>query len=112
MANSRPSCSSASNSSTLWAEELRKTIQDEISRALHVNKNNHNNTRPKSSSSGSSSTDKTNNDTMTFEEFYMKRERARQDDFNPKSKKKAKFQKDIKKSGVKEVEIKVGLAYS
>ena len=42
----------------------------------------------------------------------MKRERSRQDDFNPKSPKKAKFEKDIKKSEVKEVEIKVGLAYS
>lgn len=76
---------------------MRKTIEDEISRALNKNDDN---------SGPNSSTQKTNidNNTMTFEEFYMKRERARQDDFQIPNPKKAKFQKDVKKSEVKEVE--------
>ena len=97
----RAKYSKMANTESALKNEIRKTLQEEISRAL-------------ANSSQKAFSPSPKNDTLTFEQFYLKRERDRQGDFVPKSKKKTRFPKDQKKIARqedKEVEIKVSLAF-
>ena len=88
-----------------WQEELRKAIQEEISRAFRDVGSPQMSCTPSTSNSSSTAANSSRPATLTFEEFYQKRERERQSDFNPKSKKKAR-----REEKTKEVEVKVSLA--
>ncbi|XP_032233480.2 uncharacterized protein LOC116615708 isoform X2 [Nematostella vectensis] len=97
----------ASNTSNI-TEEVRKTAQQEISRVFSC--------LPGPSglnfgSAGSSASSNKSNDTLTFEEFYAKREESRRGDFKPARKRLRPDKKSTTKATPKDVEVKVALAY-
>ncbi|KAK3750313.1 hypothetical protein QZH41_001773 [Actinostola sp. cb2023] len=94
----------ASTDST-WKDELRKAIKEEMRSFLDRDKPG-----PSGSNVQGPSSSKKSDKTLTFEEFYVKREEARRGDFKPK-KKKIKLSSDKKESIPKQVEVKVALAY-
>ena len=85
-------------------EEIRIAVKEEISKALATSSCD-----PSPSTKEESVLGKDN--TLTFEEFYRKREKARQEDFSSRQKKKVKYQNQGKEVKENKVEIKVGLAY-
>ncbi|EDO30340.1 predicted protein, partial [Nematostella vectensis] len=97
----------ASNTSNI-TEEVRKTVQQEISRVFSCLRG------PSGlnfGSAGLSASSNKSNDTLTFKEFYAKREESRRGDFKPARKRLRPDKKSSKKATPKDVEVKVALAY-